>query len=81
MPKNLRQPARVKNEKKNHLRKLLKTTYEETEDEVEIHKFNSTICDFLTTPEKKEKNAKKHVQKTLKLAFEEAEREKEVRTR
>ena len=60
---------------------MLKTAYEETEDEVEIHKFNSTICDFLTTPEKKEKNAKKHVQKTLKLAFEEAEREKEVRTR
>ena len=56
---------------------MLKTAYEETEDEVEVHKFNSTICVFLTTPE----NAKKHVQKTLKLALEEAEREMEVRTR
>ena len=40
MPKNLRHPARVK---KKHLRKLLKTAYEEAEDEVEVYKFNSTI--------------------------------------
>ena len=65
MPKNLRQPARVKNEKKNHLRKLLKTAYEETEDKVEVHKFNSTICDFLTTPEKKEKKCQKTCTKNI----------------
>ena len=45
----------------------MKTTYEETEDEDEIHKFNSTICDFLTTPEKKRKKCQKTCTKNIKV--------------